>query len=133
MPMIESVEEYGDQWVKWWTAAQPEWRRAEGWPFPRDDDTDVGDWGQLFAGGKDGLFIVVMSLSWWAHTRDPDVDSGIDDAVHDVSWVIKHLITSLSTAHDPLPVTPPPQTKHSKPPKPPKSIKIGPPRKRARR
>ena len=60
MSMIESVEEYGDQWVKWWTAAQPEWRGAEGWPFPQDNNTNMGDWGQLFVGGKDGLFIVIM-------------------------------------------------------------------------
>ena len=63
IPKIESVKMYKDEWVMWWTAAQPEWRETEHWPFPQCKLAEE-DWRDLFLSGKDGLFIVVMSLSW---------------------------------------------------------------------
>lgn len=115
--MIKSIQTYEDKWVKWWTEAQPKWRNTRNWPFPQDD-VGTGDWDDLFLGGKDGLYIVVMSLSWWAHARDPVVDSKVEDAISDVCWVMGHLITSLSavTAYDSTPpATPPPPTNHPEP------------------
>ena len=130
IPEIESVKTYEDEWVTWWTAAQPEWRETEHWPFPQCELAEE-DWGDLFSSGKDGLFIVVMSLSWWIHARDPAVDSKVDDAISDVFWVLESLIASLSIAvaarDSQLPATPPPRAKR------PKSIKIGPPTKRHRK
>ena len=126
--MIKSVQTYEDEWVQWWTKAQPDWRSVETWPCPKDDP-GTEDWGSLFSSGKDGLYIVVMSLSWWAHALDPAVDSKIYDAVSDVSWVMEQLIISLTdddTFLDSSPSTSPspPSTKHHQ------SFKVGPPKKR---
>ena len=126
--MIESVQTYEDEWVQWWTKAQPDWRSVETWLFPKDDP-GTEDWGSLFSSGKDGLYIVVMSLSWWAHALDPAVDSKIYDAVSDVSWVMEQLIISLTdddTFLDSSPSTSPspPPTKRRQ------SFKVGPPKKR---
>jgi hypothetical protein len=134
MPEIKSIQVFEDKWLKWWARCQPKWRKTERWPFPQDD-ADVGDWERLPLGGKDGLFIVVMSLGWWAHARDPAVDSKLDDAIDDVSWVTKHLNTSIAAevlAHDSSPPSTP------APPTPPAPLqagsrKIGPPRKRWRK
>ena len=125
--MIESVQMYEDEWVQWWTKAQPDWRSIETWPFPKDDP-GTEDWGSLFSSGKDGLYIVVMSLSWWAHALDPAVDFKIYDAVSDVSWVMEQLIISLTdddTFLDSSPSTSPflPPTKCRQ------SFKVGPPKK----
>ena len=122
--MIESVQTYEDEWVQWWTKAQPDWRSVETWPFPKDDP-GTEDWGSLFSSGKDGLYIVATPLSWWAHALDPAVDSKIYDTVSDVSWVMEQLIISLTdddTFLDSSPSTSPspPLTKHCQ------SFKVGP-------
>ena len=51
---------------------------------------------KLSGGGKDGIFLIVMSIGWWAHAHDRAVDSKLDAAIGDVSWVIKQLVASLS-------------------------------------
>lgn len=97
MPKIASIEEFEGQWVQWWTVAQPEWRDTGSWPFEQGEAS--GDWGiKLSSGGKDGLFLVLMSLGWWAHARGPTVDCQLDAAISDVAWVMEHLVTSLSAA-----------------------------------
>jgi hypothetical protein len=53
-----------------------------------------------------GEFLAVMSLGWWAHVQDLVVESSLDAAINDVSWVMKQLITSISArtiAFSPLP------------------------------
>jgi hypothetical protein len=96
MPKITSIDEFKHQWIQWWTAAQPKWRNTEHWPFPQDKVED--HWGGLSSGGKDGLFLVVMSLGWWVHAQDSAMDITLDAAICDVSWVLKHLVTSLSAS-----------------------------------
>ena len=146
MPEIKSVLAFEDLWVQWWSAAQPIWRDTNSWPFSQDE-TVMDDWGMLSLGGKDGLFVVMMTLGWWIHARDPAVDSKVGDAISDVSWVVKHIISSLAadaTTHSP-PSNPPAtssQRRRSPSLGPPAassqqsqgaaSLKIGPPRKRAR-
>ena len=107
MPTIASITSFEEHWVQWWSAAQPEWRDTERWPFLQDGT--AGDWGRLSSGGKDGLFLVVVSLGWWVHARDPAADCKLDAAISDVSWVLEQLITSLSAdaiASDSSPDTP---------------------------
>ena len=50
----------------------------------------------MLEGGKDGLFIVVVSIGWWIHARDPSDESKVDDAILDVAWVINNIISCLS-------------------------------------
>ena len=97
IPPIESIQDFESEWVEWWSAIQPPWRDTRDWPFVRDDATEQEDWGDLPNGGKDGLFLVVVSLGWWIHARDPSEDSKVDDAIADVTWVVDNLISSLST------------------------------------
>ena len=105
MPKIRSVEEFQEMWVKWWAAAQLGWRNTGSWPLSRDE-SPVQDWGQLSLGGKDGLFLVIISLAWWIHAQYLNTDSKLDDALDNVSWVMNRLITSLSiniTGHNSSP------------------------------
>jgi len=130
MPKIQSIPEFEGLWVGWWSAAQPKWRNATTWPILRDEAV-IQEWGQLSQGGKDGLFLVVMSLAWWIHAQHSVPSSKLSDAITDVSWVLDHLIISLSvevTTRDSPPAIPPPSnTKRSN------SVRAGNPRKRARR
>lgn len=136
-PEIESVGDFEDNWVQWWSSIQPEWRRGTGdLPFVQEDATGQQDWGKLPTGGKDGLFLVVISLGWWIHVRG--LSSKVNDAIADVTWVIDNLNTFLSTGatfnsdpdsdSDSDPIPPPPSQK-----KRPKRGKVGPPPKRTRR
>ena len=97
LPSIESIEDFETTWVGWWKAIQPGWRGAWSWPFSREGDEDPAEqcWDALPNGGKDGLFIVVLSLGWWIGVQDPLEESKVDEAVEDVTWVIDNLVTFL--------------------------------------
>lgn len=62
----------------------------------REDVVRQQDWGDLPNGGKDGLFLVVVSLGWWIHARGATKGSKVDDAIADVTWVIDNLVSLLS-------------------------------------
>lgn len=117
MPHILSIQDYEDKWIEWWSAAQPEWRNTNVWPFIQEDNVVERDWGSLTEGGKDGLFLVLISLGWWLHTqkdtRESSTGSKVDEAIADVTWVIEKIISSLAadatapdTIADPTTTTP---------------------------
>lgn len=108
VPLIPSLNEYQRLWIAWWTALQPEWRVAGSWPFPQSSSAD-DPWEDLLIGGKDGLFVVVMTLAWWSiKFADADGDpSHLEAAISDVSWVLSNLISVLTTEDSaPSPVEP---------------------------
>jgi hypothetical protein len=138
VPKIESIKVFETEWVKWWSAAQPPWRDTRSWPFERV--STAGDWGKLPNGGKDGLYLVMISLGWWINARDPSNDSMLNDAIADVTSVIDNLVSFLAreiTAADGGESEPEPEPSPSIPSPTPsrkrrQSIKIGPPPKRNR-
>ncbi|KAF9784043.1 hypothetical protein BJ322DRAFT_977808, partial [Thelephora terrestris] len=95
IPEILSAKDFEDMWVLWWSAIQPKWRDTQSWPFVQEDAAGRG-WGSLHKGGKDGLFLIIVSLGWWIHARDPSETSKVDDAISDVAWVVNNLISFLS-------------------------------------
>ena len=76
---------------------QPKWRDTSKWPFAQEG-IDGRDWGSLADGGKDGLFLTLVSLGWWVLACDPSKDSEVDKVIKDVTWVISKLVSSLSEA-----------------------------------
>lgn len=83
--------------MAWWSAAQPKWRDTSDWPLVQEN-ADGRDLGSLADGGKDGLFLAVVSLGWWILARDTSQDSRVHEAIRDVTWVIGELISHLSVA-----------------------------------
>jgi len=81
--------------VAWWSATQPRWRDTSEWSFVQEDAGE-GDWGDLADRGKDGIFLAVVSLRWWVLARDAHEDSKVDEAIEDVTWVIRNLVSLLS-------------------------------------
>ena len=107
IPVIVDANSYGTEWVKWWKAAQPKERDAEQWPFPRSVNGDAG-WHRFPAIGKDGIFVAVMALSWWASAiKSPNEITFFEEAVTDLHWVIQELMRVKKTC-EPLPSLPPP-------------------------
>ncbi|KAF9779708.1 hypothetical protein BJ322DRAFT_986375, partial [Thelephora terrestris] len=87
-PPIKSLEKYTKLWICWWTSLQPDWRKTGRWPLPCRVPVH-GGWDELLAGGKDGLFIVVMTLAWWSNAQaEMEGESHqLEAAIADVSWV----------------------------------------------
>ena len=92
VPTVVSARAYGDEWVKWWTAAQPQERETQQWPFSRDSISDIG-WGKFPANGKDGIYLTIMGLSWWASVIWTSNEVAFfEKAVIDLRWVVRELI-----------------------------------------
>lgn len=102
VPVVVDARTYGTEWVKWWMASQPKERDTQQWPLPRNPNGDV-DWCRFPANGKDGLFIAVMALSWWAPAvQSPDDIAFFEAALTDLHWVVQELIR-VKTTHQLLP------------------------------
>jgi len=139
LPSIPSLPNYEKFWICWWSSLQPDWRCIGDWPLACDAG---GTWDKLLIGGKDGLFIVVMTLAWWIteYTNSGGEDSELEEAIKDVSWVLSNLVSVLSTRDANRPSSTLPLPPHLTSPSVPASggskyrsqqvAKIGPPRKR---
>lgn len=95
LPILKSLESFEKEWVAWWSAAQSDWHNTGDWPLLWEDVNEP-DWDELPNGGKDGLFLIVVTLGWWILARDPSKHLKLDDAIADVAWVIDKLIPLLS-------------------------------------
>lgn len=126
-PSIDDPDAYGKQWVEWWKNVQPGWRDVEDWPN-QPAGANEKDWGCLPSGGKDGLFIVMVSLGWWILAQAPSKNQLLIDSIDDVTWVVNNLISLLSAACD----SPPPSSPLPNHSAPTNAVKIGPPMKRPR-
>ena len=94
IPNILSLQKYRELWVCWWTSLQPPWRHMTNWPLPRSSSTD-GPWNDLLIGGKDGLFVIIMTLSWWINksaNKGVGCSLQLKEAVADMSWVLSKFI-----------------------------------------
>jgi hypothetical protein len=87
------------QWRKWWIAIQPEWRLTdEHWPLLRE--VPLGsDWSSFLCGGPNGLFLVILTLFWWAQATQTDhSQEEFLSAVSDVHWVMTQVSMGLRTS-----------------------------------
>ncbi|PPR06473.1 hypothetical protein CVT24_002573 [Panaeolus cyanescens] len=93
-PMDVNSSIFGDQLKAWWTCLQPKWRQVPGpdgllsRAVPSDED-----WVSLARGGNNGIFLVVLALSWWIRSLDTSTPHGHDAwrMVDDVYWVLSCL------------------------------------------
>ena len=106
IPFVPDVRFYYDNWTAWWTLCQPAWRQGKGWPLPRDN-TGTTNWGKVGARSQSGLFLVVMSTTWWALSIKSEEEWALfDDAMGDVQWVIDQVIDWIKAM--PVPTSPQP-------------------------
>jgi len=107
IPVVNDVCRYRDDWIGWWTTSQPKWRSAASWPFPKDDG-DIRSWEGFPARGPNGIFLVIMSICWWAQALELASDFALfEEAVDDIHWVIKRLIDTHSSPSVPGKPQPP--------------------------
>ena len=103
--VVSDITDYSESWKAWWIGCQPPGRAEGSWPFSREFRPDT-QWGRLLNGGKYGVFLFVVALSWWATSHDPTSSSPeLAEAISDLNWVIQQLTASLAT---PPPIPSPP-------------------------
>ncbi|KAI0713991.1 hypothetical protein C8Q76DRAFT_601935, partial [Earliella scabrosa] len=89
-PKIKSLPAFIASWRKWWSRLQPAERRSDEsvWPLLRNPPADAASWSDVRRGGCNGLFMVLMTLSWWLRALDEGGDTAeLRSAVEDVTWV----------------------------------------------
>lgn len=85
MPDIE-LATFPKELRSWWIGLQPSARR--GTSLLHTPNARNTDWSSLQHGGLDGMFAVVMCLSWYMVSVPPPADQRpFDDLVDDVMWV----------------------------------------------
>jgi hypothetical protein len=87
--------EFGTEWQQWWSFIQPDWREDDTWPHSQIVPNGA-DWTALTHGGPNGLFLVMMALSWWVRKIVSDEDREFLLAVGDVHWVMKEMMKTIS-------------------------------------
>ena len=91
-PQIKDVAAFGASWMDWWAKMQPP-RRGTTWPFPHTPLRDQWQWNDLRKGGSNGLFLAIISLSWWL-AEAVEVQGDLSDvkvALADVTWCLEQM------------------------------------------
>ena len=82
-------------WRLWWVKMQPAWRGGESLvkTLPAEED-----WEPITHGGANGLFMVILALSWWVSAIGPDSHHPLElsVAINDAMWVLSEIIKVLS-------------------------------------
>jgi hypothetical protein len=103
----------GEETSVWWTSIQPPWRYKDG-------SSPDSDYSFILAGGKKGVFLLILCLAWWDRAygrglerekvarREAARAAGEDDATlnfddlreHDAAWfnILNDLIFVLESA-----------------------------------
>ena len=84
------VEKFGANVVQWWLTIQPTTRKS--WP-PSYGPLPAGFSFKYFNhGGPNGVFLVILCLSWWADALTPETDhTSFNLVVNDVRWVLEQV------------------------------------------
>lgn len=68
-----------------------------GWPPLRNLPEDA-DWSKLSHTGPNGVFLIMMALSWWAsQVIQPALVAEFDGVVEDVNWAFMSVLKSIPT------------------------------------
>lgn len=85
MPYIDLIA-FPKELRSWWISLQPSARR--GTSLLRTANARNADWSGLQHGGLDGMFAIIMCLSWYMISFPPPVDQRpFAEFVDDVTWV----------------------------------------------
>ncbi|KAJ7576766.1 hypothetical protein C8J56DRAFT_799604 [Mycena floridula] len=88
-----SLSSFKKSWCEWWKLLQPDWREAANVDGFLDEShrQGKGEWGSLDKVSQNGLYSVVVCLSWWGAL---DQSEDWQQAVLDVAWVMSSILGS---------------------------------------
>lgn len=91
-PTVKDAALFGKKWRAWWQMLQPDWRDSS-WPPVQITESDANEkpWRVLDCRGCNGIFMVILSLSWWmlavASNSEEDVKT-VEMTIKDTKWVL---------------------------------------------
>ena len=84
------VEKFGAAVMGWWLTIQPTTRKA--WPPTYEPLPEDFSFDYFNRGGPNGVFLMILCLSWWANALTPKTDhTNFKLVVHDVHWVLEQI------------------------------------------
>jgi len=84
------AEKFGAAVTAWWITIQPTTRKA--WPPTYEPLPEDFSFEYFNRGGPNGVFIMILCLSWWANALTPSMDTKkFQLVVHDVHWVLEQI------------------------------------------
>ncbi len=95
---IEDIESYGANWQTWYMSILPNSRVGQRhWPPLKQALKDLRDWKDLMKGSKQGVVMLLLSLSWWdAQATKKKERSMVSSALQDIVFVVRQLAANLS-------------------------------------
>ena len=93
----ERLEEFGVEMRQWLITIMPDWRGTQ-WPMLRIKPEDVGDptWDVLRRGGRNGVMLYVIALSWWlTQAQDASSKRQAEAVVEDLAWAVGETVVEL--------------------------------------
>lgn len=99
-PDIKDEQDFAARWQVWWKDLQPSWRVSSADGALRRDGN--GPWDSLAVPGNNGMFLVLITLSWWRTIAlaSRATLAQCDECTRDVLWVLQ----KMAAAH-PTPIT----------------------------
>lgn len=91
---------FSDTLKAWWCGMQPDERGEQGQDRPTAT-IPTTSWTLITKSGRNGFFLVVLSLFWWRHAIDKKLDGDSrtvayqhwEKIVDDVLWVLRSIIS----------------------------------------
>jgi hypothetical protein len=84
------AEKFGKTVTEWWRTIQPTTRKT--WPPSQHPVSEDFSFEYFNRGGPNGVFLMILCLSWWANTLSTETDNTyFKVVVHDVCWVLEQI------------------------------------------
>jgi len=84
------AEKFGTSFLEWWLTIQPTTRKM--WPPTYEPLPEGFSFDYFNRGGPNGVFLVVLCLTWWANALTPDTDhTSFKLVTNDVCWVLEQV------------------------------------------
>jgi len=85
-----AAEKFGAKVIEWWLTIQPTTRKA--WPPVHEPLSEDFSFDYFNRGGPNGVFLMILCLSWWANALNADTDhTSFKLVIHDVRWVLEQI------------------------------------------
>ena len=75
----------------------PFWRGSSGaaWPLSRESPPSSESWNTMAKGGRNGLLILIIALSWWLETGKSK--QGVMSIIEDLAWSLERINSVLES------------------------------------
>ena len=93
----DKLEEFGAEMRQWLITIMPDWRGSQ-WPMMRTKPEDAKDttWEALRRGGRNGVILYIIALSWWlSQARSPSSKRQAEAVVDDLAWAVGETVVEL--------------------------------------